>query len=153
MKLIKRIGLAILIVLIAIQFIRPARNKTGQESPADITKVYSVPAKVHLALQSACYDCHSNNTEYPWYANIQPLAWWLANHIKHGKKELNFNEFGTYSDRRQLSKLKGIAHSIEDGTMPLRSYRFIHKSANLSEKEKELILNWIEEAKDGLSEN
>lgn len=145
-------GLLILfLVVIVIQFIRPARNQNGQVLESDITKIYKVPENVQVILKSSCYDCHSNNTHYPWYANIQPAGWWLASHIKKGKEELNFNEFGNYSERRQQSKLKSIANSIEDGTMPLPAYTLIHTSAKLSEEDKALILNWTETIKDSLA--
>ena len=92
----KRKWLLILIAaIILIQFIQPARNKSGQVLPTDITRMVTIPAEVKAILEVACYDCHSNNTRYPWYANIQPGGWWLANHIKKGKKELNFSEFGS----------------------------------------------------------
>jgi hypothetical protein len=94
MSRIKKILLAALIVFIAIQFIRPARNECGQPSPTDISKIDSVPGNVQTILKTYCYDCHSNHTNYPWYSNIQPAGWWLASHIKEGKAELNFSEFG-----------------------------------------------------------
>ena len=108
MKLLKKVLLALLIVFIAIQFIQPARNSDVQVMPADITNVLKIPPSVEGILRTSCYDCHSNNTRYPWYANIQPMGWLLADHIKDGKAELNFDEFGSYSKRRQLSKLKSI---------------------------------------------
>jgi len=135
----------------AIQFIQPARNKNGQASPTDIVRVYIVPSGVQAIFQNACYDCHSNNTRYPWYSFIQPGGWWMASHIKKGKTDLNFSEFGSYSKRRQQSKLQSIANSITDATMPLSSYTFLHKNARLSQNEKELLLNWIKTKKDSLS--
>src|SRR5882757_5805732 len=127
----------------AIQFIQPARNKNGQASPTDIVRIYTVPSGVQAIFQNACYDCHSNNTRYPWYSFIQPGGWRMASHIKKGKTDLNFSEFGSYSKRRQQSKLQSIANSITDGTMPLSSYTFLHKNARLSQNEKELLLDWI----------
>lgn len=150
---VQKVLLFLLGVLVAIQFIQPARNQSGQAYPADISRTYPMPAQVQGILKTSCYDCHSNNTDYPWYANIQPGGWWLDSHIKNGKEELNFNEFGNYSLRRQQSKLKAIASSIKDGTMPISSYTLIHRNAKLSGAEQELILNWIEKTKDSLSQN
>lgn len=150
MRLIKKILLVLLIVFIAIQFIQPARNTNGQVLPPNISKAVFVPQNVQLLLQTACYDCHSNNTNYPWYNYMQPAAWILANHIKHGKKDLNFDDFGSYSIRKQQSKLKAIANQIKDGEMPLYSYTIIHKNARLSKDEKSLIINWAQNAKDSL---
>ena len=145
-----KILLVLLIILGAIQFIQPARNKNGQTSPTDISRVYAVPPSVQAILQKACYDCHSSNTQYPWYSFIQPGAWWMASHIKRGKQDLNFSEFGGYSGRRQQSKLKSIANSITDGTMPLPSYSFLHRNARLSEGEKEMLVNWTRKITDSL---
>jgi len=146
-----KVLLALLIVFIAMQFIQPVRNKTNEVQPADLIKHFSVPENVAGILKTSCYNCHSNNTHYPWYANIQPAAWLLAKHINDGKEELNLNEFGNYSQRRQLSKLKSIHNSIKDGSMPLSSYTFIHKAAKLSNESKALILDWTSKTIDSLS--
>lgn len=149
----KKIGSTVLIVLIGIQFIQPARNENGQTLPTDISKTVFIPGNVKSLLQTACNDCHSNNTNYPWYANIQPMGWLLANHIKDGKAELNFSEFGSYPQRRQQSKLKSIASQVKDDEMPLASYAFLHKNARLTKEEKALIIDWALNAKDSLEQN
>ncbi|HVU96862.1 MAG TPA: heme-binding domain-containing protein [Puia sp.] len=151
MSRIKKILLTVLILFIAIQFIQPARNKNGQVLPTDISKICAIPQNVESILRTACYDCHSNNTNYPWYVNIQPVGWMLARHIKEGKGELNFSEFGSYSGRRQASKLKSIENSIKDGAMPLSSYTLIHKGARLSQDEKELVMDWARKTRDSLA--
>ncbi len=150
MNRIKKILLVLLIAFIAIQFVRPVRNTNGQVLPTGISKAVSVPGNVHAILQTACYDCHSNNTTYPWYNYVQPVAWILANHIKNGKKELNFSEFGSYPKRKQQSKLKAIADQVKDGDMPLYSYTLIHKNARLTKKENSVIINWAQNEKDSL---
>ena len=148
----KRRWLLILLTLfILIQFIRPVRNQSGQVLQTDITKMFSVPLHVKTVLEVACYDCHSNSTRYPWYANIQPGGWWLAKHVKEGKEELNFSEFGSYSRRRQITKLRSIENSIKDGTMPLSSYTFLHQNARLTSKEKALIITWANNIKDSIT--
>jgi hypothetical protein len=101
-------------------------------------------------MKNTCYDCHSNKTYYPWYSNIQPIGWLMAYHIKQAKKELNFSEFGSYSQRRQLSKLEGITNSIKDDIMPLISYKIVHKSAQLGTDEKSLLINWANQSIDSL---
>lgn len=143
------IVISILIIVVGIQFIQPVANKSSSiERTFDITRQFPVPSRVQAILENSCYDCHSNNTKYPWYAKIQPGAWWLASHIKNGKAELNFSEFGKYSARKQRSKLKGIGSSIKDGSMPLPSYTWLHKNAILDEEEKRLIINWALSAAD-----
>lgn len=148
---IKKVLLATGIVFIAIQFIQPAKNISSQVSATDISKTIPVPDNVQVILVNACYDCHSNNTNYPWYAYIQPVGWLLGSHIADAKGKLNFNEFGNLSSRRQISKLDGIANSIKDGIMPLSSYKLMHKSANLSDNEKAILINWAQQSRDSLS--
>ena len=152
MRLMKKIGFAVLLVLIGIQFLQPARNKNGQALPTDISKTSFIPGNVKSLLQTACYDCHSNNTNYPWYANIQPMGWLLANHIKDGKAALNFSEFGGYSLRRQMSKMKSIASQVKDDEMPLAAYTMLHKNARLTKEQKALIIDWAMETKDSLEQ-
>lgn len=149
----KKILLALLLLFIAIQFIRPAHNKSEQVQPTDFAKIYTVPDSIQIILRTACYDCHSENTHYPWYSNIQPLAWIMANHIKNGKDKLNFSEFGNYTVRRQISKLKGIAGQIKDDEMPLSSYKMLHKNARLSQVEKILLIDWMQKKADSISIN
>jgi hypothetical protein len=151
MRLAKRILLVSGILFIALQFIRPVHNKSSQVLTTDISKVITIPDTVLTLLKNACYDCHSNNTYYPLYSNIQPMGWLMAYHIKQAKNQLNFSEFGSYSQRRQLSKLDGIANSIKDNIMPLPSYRMMHKNAQLSADEKSLLINWAQQSIDSLS--
>lgn len=153
MRVVKKILLALLIVFTIIQFIQPARNKTDQVLATDLTRTFQVPENVRGILISACYDCHSNNTNYPWYSRIQPFGWMLANHIRKGKAELNFSDFGSYSKRRQISKMNGIANSVKDGSMPLSSYRLMHREARLSKDEKTLLIDWAINTKDSLRSN
>ncbi|MEC5143011.1 heme-binding domain-containing protein [Chitinophaga sp. 212800010-3] len=151
MSRIKKVLIGVLIAFIAIQFIQPARNQNGQALPTDILKTYTVPDSVRDILTTACYDCHSNNTNYPWYVNIQPVGWMLARHIKNGKENLNFSEFGAYSLRRQMSKLRSIQNSIKDGIMPISSYTLIHKNARLTDNDKSLIIDWANKTRDSLA--
>lgn len=136
---------------IAIQFLQPAKNESNHILDSEISKIVSTPDSVLFVLKNACFDCHSNNTIYPWYSNIQPVGWLMANHIRKGKNELNYSEFGSYSPRRQLSKFNGIVNSIVDNIMPLSSYKLMHKNAILSINEKDLLIKWAQQARDSLS--
>lgn len=141
-KFFKRFFLLLLFVFITLQFVKSKKNESASISANDITTKYAVPADVMASLQTSCYDCHSNNTKYPWYNNIQPLAWWLADHIEEGKNEINFNEFAAYSPRRQYKKFKEINTQLEEDEMPLKSYTIIHGNAKLSKEQKVQIYNW-----------
>lgn len=154
MSRIKKVLLAILIVVVAIQFIQPARNNNnGQVLTTDITKTIPVPDRILDIIKNSCYDCHSNNTRYPWYSYIQPGGWWMASHIKNAKADLNFSDFGSYSNRKQLNKLRSISKSIQDETMPIKPYLIIHTDAKLAKDQKILVLNWINKTRDSISLN
>jgi hypothetical protein len=153
MKWFKKIILALLVIFIAIQFIQPAQNQDGQVLPTDIEKMVVVPPNVSGILKTSCYDCHSNNTHYPWYSFIQPGAWLMASHIKNGKAMLNFSQFGDLSNRKKQSKLQGIINQVKDGEMPILSYKIIHRNAVLTPEQKTILINWAASAKDSLSAN
>lgn len=150
MKVLKRIIFFLLIAFVGIQFVPKELNQSNVVPEADFMLVNDVPNAIKNKLQVSCYDCHSNNTNYPWYSTIQPGAWFMENHIKNGKTELNFNEWADYSNRRKNSKLKSIISQIKDDEMPLNSYTIIHKDAKLSVKDKELLINWVQKLKDSL---
>lgn len=144
MNLKIRLLYVFIIGILLIQFIRPIPNISTGNSNTEISKVYNVPDSVLLLLKAACFDCHSNNTNYPWYGNIQPIGWLLQRDIIKGQEKLNFDEFGLYSERTKVSKWRNIVNRINDGTMPLKSYMLTHKKARLSKKDKIALLAWIE---------
>ena len=147
----RKIVLTLGTVFIAIQFFKPAKNKSVGDNPADLLIQFNVPEKVAGILKTSCYDCHSNNTRYPWYTKVQPMGWLLSKHIREGKEAVNFNEFGTFSKRRQQSKMKAIHNSIRDGSMPLVSYTLLHPAAELTAENKALIMQWATSAVNNLS--
>jgi hypothetical protein len=143
----KRAGLIALVgfaLLIGIQFIRPARNLGLAEGPNEIGTRLAVPGDVHRLLVAACYDCHSNHTGYPWYAEVQPVGWWLAHHVNEGRRALDFSEFGGYAPRRAARKLDAIAHEVSDGGMPLGSYTWMHPAARLRPEQRKMIVDWAQ---------
>lgn len=149
-KIFKRILIALLIIFIAIQFIRPAKNRSEGISANDISTKYPVPDSVQAILKVACYDCHSNNTRYPWYEEIQPVAWWLNNHIKDGKRGLNFSEFTSYRIKKQFHRLDDINKLVKKNEMPLSSYTLIHTDAKLTEGQKLAIAAWATSIRDSI---
>jgi Haem-binding domain len=141
-KILKIILVVLLVVFIIIQFFKPARNAAPEIATNEIEASYSVPNDVKQVLKVSCYDCHSNTTIYPWYSNIQPVAWFLSNHIADGKREINFSEFSTYSLSRQYKKFKEIGEQVKGDEMPLFSYTLIHRNAVLNPSQKVLLENW-----------
>lgn len=143
-KALKITGLILLVGFIIIQFFPVKKNVSDEgKTENDITSLYKVPPRIQEQLKVSCYDCHSNNTKYLWYDKIQPVGWYIEDHIKHGKHELNFNEFGTYSSRKRHHKLEKAAEEIEEGMMPLTSYTFMHRNAQLSDAEREELVAWF----------
>lgn len=143
---VKNILLGFVLIFLLIQLIQPARNiDYGQVPSTDISKVYKLPKNVQSILTNSCYDCHSNSTHYPFYSYIQPLSYYLEKHIKKGKEELNFNEWSSYSRRKQVNKLNSIANQIQQKKMPLTSYTYLHPEAKLSEKQIEEMVRWAEQ--------
>ena len=138
----KKILLFLLFVLVVIQFIRPSENHSSSLSKNDITLHYPVPDTVLAILKTSCYDCHSNNTHYPWYNRVQPVAWWLNSHVREGKRELNFSEFASYPLAKQAKKLKNTVKQVKGGGMPLDSYLWIHKDAKLEQGQKDTLIQW-----------
>jgi hypothetical protein len=143
MPYLKKILISLLVILIALQFFRPEKNIAEGISEADITYAIEVPSDISSILVEKCYDCHSHNTQYPWYFNLQPIAWWMADHIRHGKEELNFSDFKNYSERKANHKLEEISELIRDDEMPLPSFTLVHQSAKLTAEEKSSINAWI----------
>ncbi len=148
--MIKKVLLSVVAVLIAIQFIHPKKNESTGLSENDISKLYAVPESVQTILAKACYDCHSNNTVYPWYNSIQPIAWMLNNHIKKGKRYLNFSEFASYKISSQYKKLEQCKEQLKENEMPLASYTWIHRNAILTVEEKAAITDWCDKIRDSI---
>lgn len=136
-----------LLALILIQFIEPVRNESSASQPDDIFSRYAASDTIRAMINTSCYDCHSNNSEYPWYAEIQPLAWWLNYHIKEGKDELNFSDFAAFNRRFKSHKLDEIMELVDKKEMPLKSYLITHSEARLSEKDRKEIIKWAGELK------
>ena len=145
-RTIKIIGVILITVFVLIQLMPRDHNENGTKPVNGITKVYPVPENVGAILKRSCNDCHTNHTNYPWYAQLQPFRLILDGHIRDGKAELNFDEFGTYTPRRQRSRLRAIGESLDEGSMPLSSYTIIHRNAILTKEDKLLLENWVKSA-------
>ena len=152
-KILRRSFQVLLFAFIVIQFFRPAKNRSEGIGENDITKKYAVPLDVLRILQTSCYDCHSNNTKYPWYSYVQPVAWWLNSHIQDGKRGLNFSEFTSYRIGKQYRRFNDIIETVKKDEMPLDSYLWIHKNAKLSTEQKLTLTNWATALRDTIKVN
>jgi hypothetical protein len=146
----KWVLIGLILLLVVAQAFQPSLNRGTATGPGDIMGVVSVPADVSGILKQSCYDCHSNHTTYPWYDRIAPVSWWVADHIKDGKNELNFTEFATYSPKKQRHKLEEIRETVEAGAMPLKSYLIMHGDAKLTDAQKSRIAEWTRQAEAGI---
>ena len=143
-KIIRWIIYALISAFVILQFFQPEKNLGERDVPEDLFNTVAVEESIKDILETSCYDCHSNYTNYPWYSYISPVSVFLNTHIKDGKDELNFSEWGLYSDRDKISRLVDIYEAVESGGMPLQSYLIIHKEATLDEEAVEMILSWSE---------
>lgn len=145
-KVLKILVASGLFIFVAAQFYQPAVNKDeGQIYTTDFANVYNVPIDIKVMLQTSCYDCHSNNTNYVWFDYIQPARAFVDSHIGNGKKQLNFNEWASYSTRKQERLLNSIKKQIETKQMPLSSYLMLHNDAELNDEQINQLTNWLKE--------
>lgn len=135
-NVLPKVLLGLAVVLLGIQLIRPEKTNPP------ITQEVVAPAEVKQLLQRACYDCHSNETKWPWYSNVAPVSWLVANHVAEGRRELNFSEWDTYDDKRRAHKLEETEEMIERGEMPEALYVVGHGEAKLTDAEKKILVDW-----------
>ncbi|MDX1907609.1 MAG: heme-binding domain-containing protein [Bacteroidia bacterium] len=149
-KLIRPILLGLLAILVVIQFFRPTKNQAQDTGPYDISTRYAVPDDVQAILKVACNDCHSNHTVYPWYAEIQPVAWWIADHVEEGKHHLDFSSFTQLPIAVQNHKFEEVIEVIKENEMPMQAYTLIHRDAALGDLQKKALMEWAQQMMDTL---
>lgn len=142
----RKVLLILFALFIIIQFVRPAKNLSAERTRG-ISNVYAVPADVNKILETSCADCHSNKTVYPWYAEVQPVGWWLNNHIKEGKRHFNLDDFTGRRIGWQFKKMDDCIEQLNNDEMPLETYTMIHHNARLSAADKERLISWCESVK------
>jgi len=147
MKFVKTILILLFVVFIGIQFIRPEKDAPNPDLSKDISTAVSVPENVSTILRESCYDCHSDETRYPWYYEVQPVGWWLDDHIRDARRHLNFSDFAGTSLRRQYHKLEEITEQIDQDEMPLPSYLLVHRHASLTQQQKDLLNAWVTDSR------
>ena len=141
----KKIFLYLLVgIFVLIQFYPVERPSVNIDNPNDILKHVNVPKNISIILKSSCYDCHSNETTYPWYANIAPVKWWVYEHIEHGREHLNFSEWSTISKLDKAEILDDLSSEVTEKEMPLKFYPLMHKEAKLSKSDREALSEWAE---------
>lgn len=136
MKIVTKILIGLAVLAAAIQFVQP--DRTNPEVTAD----FDGPEPVKAILQAKCYDCHSNETIWPWYSYVAPVSWWVADHVIEGREELNYSDWGNFSKKRRTKKTEETYDEIADGYMPLKSYLLTHRDTKVTEEELAIIEAW-----------
>lgn len=144
-RIFKFVGLVLLVLLVVLQFFRPDLNRAEVNPELDLIAVTSPPDPIASMLRTSCYDCHSNQTAYPWYQKISPVSWYLNSHIQKGKANLNFNEYGSLEKADRIGLLVETCEVVETGTMPIQSYLRLHKEARLTPENRDALCQWTEE--------
>ncbi|MEJ6791247.1 MAG: heme-binding domain-containing protein [Lacinutrix sp.] len=147
MKNSKKILLILLIVFVVAQFFGPEKNEGSTESLTAFFEDTKPPEIVKAILTESCFDCHSNTTRYPWYNNITPVNYWMAEHVKHGTKHFNVSNWDNNSIKRKDHKIEELIEMVEDKEMPLASYTWTNTEANLTDAQIQDILNWAKQVR------
>ncbi|MBL4669126.1 MAG: heme-binding domain-containing protein [Flavobacteriales bacterium] len=143
----KKILYGLLIIFVIIQFFRINKTNPPVNSADDFIKMTNPPQEISVMLKTSCYDCHSNESTYPWYSNIAPVSWWLKHHIDEAREELNFSKWSTYNLKRQDHKLEEMLEEVEKGEMPLKPYPLTHPEAQLTPKQKKELKLWFKKVR------
>lgn len=141
-KLLKITAICVFTAFLVIQFFRPDFTNPPVNQAETLEASTEVPENVLAIINSSCKDCHSNETIYPWYSKVQPSAWFLADHLTAGRKEMNFSVWNTYETSRKRRKLDEICEETKSRAMPLPSYLWIHRGAKLSDDEINSLCEW-----------
>jgi hypothetical protein len=134
--MLKKIIIAVVIIIVGIQFIPVDRSNPP------VTEEINAPANVLSILKTSCYDCHSNETTWPWYSYVAPVSFLVAGDVEEARKHLNFTEWDKYDESKQSKKLEHIADAVEEGSMPLPKYILMHKEAELDQSKIKIIKDW-----------
>lgn len=144
----KKILVIILVAFIIIQFFPIDKTNPAPTPGMDFLRIKDTPPEIATLINSSCYDCHSNETRYPWYANIAPTSWFLKNHINDGRKHLNFSTFAVYETKQQIHKLEECIEMVEKKQMPLYSYFLGHQEAKLTDEQRKILIDYFKKEKE-----
>jgi Haem-binding domain len=139
----KKIFLALLFIGVMIQFIRPDMAPVPVDPKQTIEAVLPVPPAIDATLRRACYDCHSNESRWPWYSQISPVSWWLKGHVNHARAALNFSEFAALPKKKQIKRLDDACDQVKQGDMPLKVYLPMHPAAHLTDADRAALCTWF----------
>lgn len=136
--MLKYILIVVVIILIGIQFIPVERTNPP------VTSEITAPPEVKKILKESCYDCHSNETEWPWYSYVAPVSFFVANDVNHGREHFNLSEWNIIKPEDRVKVKEEMWEEVEEGEMPLSSYEIMHPDAELTKREKKILKDWSE---------
>jgi Haem-binding domain len=142
MKALRIAAVVLALSLLAAQFVRPSRVNPPEAAGGSLEHHVAVPAEVAAVLSRSCADCHSNRTEWPWYSQVAPASWFVADHVNHGRRHLNFSEWARYEPGESADMLRHICHEARTGSMPLDSYTLLHPRARLTPRDVQTLCDW-----------
>lgn len=137
-----------LVGVIGLQFVRPDRTNPALQAGASLTA--GTPSRITAILDRSCRDCHSSETRWPWYTNVSPVSWLIANHVHHGRDHFNYSEWATYPPDDQDKFLGGMCDLVKRERMPLPSYLWLHRDARLSAADVAALCAWSDKMRDTL---
>ena len=150
LKVVRVVAVLLFILFTGAQFVGPERTNPPVAAGYALEERAHVPPEVASVLNRSCKDCHSNRTDWPWYSNVAPASWFVVDHVNHGRRHLNFSEWGRYSRRDSLELLNEICVTTKGGSMPLDSYTLVHRGARLSRADALTLCRWAGEEQDRL---
>jgi len=137
-------------IIILMQAYPVSQPEVKTENPNDLLASTEVPDNIAVMLKSACYDCHSNETVYPWYSYVAPVKWLVYRDTKEGREDLNFSEWASMSKMDQATALSDISDEVSEGDMPMKIYPIMHPKAKLSDEDRQAIADWADELTEAL---
>ena len=138
MRVLRVVLLLAVLTLVVIQF-----RTVDRTNPPVVSEV-NAPPEVMEILRRSCYDCHSNETRWPWYSHVAPLSWRVAGHVEDGRKDLNFSDWPALDLQEEVHLLEEIGEEVSEGEMPLQDYLWLHREARLSESDVRTLLAWAD---------
>ena len=150
--MIKKVLIGLLVIFIISQFFPANLPEVIADNPADLLANNDVPKNIEKILRTSCYDCHSNETVYPWYSYVSPVKFLVSKDTRNGRKHLNFSKWEDYSKADKLEALDDIGEEVEEGEMPMKIYPITHPDAKLSDADRETLILWAENFAESLFE-
>ena len=146
----KKALIIIVVILIGIQFITIDKTNPPVDMEKDFITLTNPPSELGNIIKSACYDCHSHHTKYPWYSNVAPASWLMKEHINNGRNHLNFSIWTDYKEKKKDHKLEECIEMVKSGEMPMEGYVMFHEEAEINHEQKMQLIAWFTELRDSL---